>query len=154
MHAHCAHHITVGRNKGSRAHLVKSQQKVAIEMWFWSPWKWNKKLDMKKWQSPKFLTKWGAGTKNQKMLVFVSTMYKWPILATETSYKVKNTRLLWPRVQSYEKIKIFTFFFIFCCFWGQNHQKNAFSAHLTPPKMPDTILVGVPFVLKMPSDWP
>jgi len=37
---------------------------------------------------------------------------------------------------------------------GQNHQKNAFSADLTPPKMPDTILVGIPFVIKMPSDCP
>ena len=46
------------------------------------------------------------------------------------------------------------FFFKFGCFWGQNRQKNAFSAYLRPPKMPDTILVGIPFVLKMPSDWP
>ena len=52
------------------------------------------------------------------------------------------------------KIKMFTFFLNFCCFWGKNGQKNAFSAYLVTPKMPDTMLVGIPFVPKMQSDWP
>ena len=73
--------------------------------------------------------------------------------AIRTPYKVKNTWLLWTRVQSYAKNQNIHFVFNFCCFWHQNGQKNAFSAYLATPKMPDTMLVGIPFVPKIPSDW-
>ena len=115
---------TVGRIKGSGAHLIKSQQKVAIETWFWAQWKRNNKLNMKKWQSPKFGPKWGSGTKNQEMLIFASTVYKWPIHAIRTSYKVKNTLLLWPRVPGYAKSKNIHFFFQFLLFLGSKWSKK------------------------------
>ena len=76
-------------------------------------------------------------------MIFVPAVYKRPIQATETSYVVKNTWLLWKNSEFMQKIKKITFFFNFWRFWGENNAKNAFSAGLLTPKMPDTILVCV-----------
>ena len=89
---------------------------IGIEMWSRASWKRIIMINMKKWQSPNYLSKWGVGTKNKKMLICVSTMYKWPIHTIETSYKVKNTWLLWPRVKLRIKSKCSLFFSIFAVF--------------------------------------
>ena len=58
-------------------------------------------------------------------MIFVPAVYKRPIQATETSYVVKNTWLLWKNSEFMQKIKKITFFFNFWRFWGENNAKNA-----------------------------
>ena len=70
-------------------------------------------------------------------------MYKQLLLALWTCYKVRNPWLQWREARFLAKYQKSRIFFNFAHFWGQNHQKDAFSAHLTTPKSADTLVEGI-----------